>query len=416
MIATLNSTSIFANDETARLAAVASARWMQVVSHLDPRYGGVSTVVPQLGTSLARDESLTVDIASFSATDESYSLAAFPEISGTHWPASRAAWILKAQLRSRFREQLTQANGLHVHGLWETHTSVTTHIARSLRTPYVLSAHGMLEPWALANKGLKKRLYSAFIERKNIESAACLHALTLAEAEDYRRFGSRRPIAVIPNGVALPATVDRSHFLDKFPQLRGKRAVLFLGRMHVKKGIDLLVKAWADVAKQFPDAVLVLAGPDCENTRAALESMVEQRGMSDRVVFTGMLAREMKWSALASAHSFVLPSYSEGLSVAVLEAMGMGLPVIVSDRCHLPEVKQYGAGWQIAANVPDLTSALEHMLSNGAAANAEIGNRGRRLVHDRFVWPVVAAQMAELYRWVLGGPRPRSFELLEVAA
>jgi glycosyltransferase involved in cell wall biosynthesis len=416
MIETLSSTSLFAADETTSNAAVSSRRWLHAVSHLDPKYGGVSAVVPQLGASLARAEGLTIDIASFSARDESYSLGAFPELSGTHWPASRASWILETQLRTRFSGQLMQADGLHVHGLWETHTSVATHIARSLRKPYILSAHGMLEPWALANKGLKKRLYSAFIERNNIENATCLHALTLAEADDYRRFGSRRPIAVIPNGVMLPATVDSSLFLDAFPTLRKKRVVLFLGRMHVKKGIDLLVKAWADVARRFPDAVLVLAGPDCENTRATIESMVEQYGLSDHVVFTGMLAREMKWSALASAHSFVLPSYSEGLSVAVLEAMEMGLPVIVSDRCHLPEVEQYGTGWQIAANVPELTRVLEQMLSNSAVVNAEIGNRGRRLVYDRFAWPVVAAQMAELYRWVLGGPRPRSFALLEVAA
>jgi glycosyltransferase involved in cell wall biosynthesis len=96
--------------------------------------------------------------------------------------------------------------------------------------------------------------------------------------------------------------------------------------------------------------------------------------------------------------------------------MGMGLPVILSDRCHLPEVERYGAGWQIAANVVELSGALEQMLSNSAAINAEIGNRGRHLVHDRFTWPVVARQMAELYRWVLGGPMPRSFELLEVGA
>jgi glycosyltransferase involved in cell wall biosynthesis len=416
MIETMTPTSILTNDGSNLRVLASSERWTQVVSHLDPKYGGVSNVVPQLGAILAGAEGLTIDIASFSAIDESYSLATFPQLSGTRWPANRAAWIRDGELRAAFREKIAPADGLHVHGLWETHTSVAAHIARSLRKPYILSAHGMLEPWALANKGLKKRLYSALIERTNIESAACLHALTVAEAEDYRRFGSRRPIAVIPNGITLPATVDGSLFLHKYPQLRGERVVLFLGRMHVKKGIDLLVKAWTDLAKRFPDAVLVLAGPDCENTRTAMESMAEQRGISDRVLFTGMLGQEMKWSALANACGFVLPSYSEGLSVAVLEAMGMGLPVIISDRCHLPEVEQYDAGWQIAANVPELTSALRQMLSNSAAVNAEIGNRGRRLVHDRFAWPVVAAQMAELYRWVLGGPKPRSFELLEVAA
>lgn len=415
MMEALNLVGVPGMDAAGAQPGASSTRWVQAVSHLDPKYGGVSTAVPQLGAALAHD-GLRIDIASFSATDESKSLAPYPELSAMRWPASRTSWILDSELRSSFREQLGEADGLHVHGLWETHTSVATHAARSLGKPYVLSAHGMLEPWALENKGLKKRLYSVLMERSNVQRAACLHALTLAEAEDYRRYGCRGPIAVIPNGVALPAMVDGSLFLDRFPRLRGKRIVLFLGRIHVKKGLDLLVDSWSQVAGSFPDAVLVLAGPDCENTRASVEARVQQRGVSDCVVFTGMLAPEMKWSALANAHGFILPSYSEGLSVAVLEAMGMGLPVIVSDRCHLPEVEQYGAGWQSGANVAEVRGALAEMLSNTAATNAEIGNRGRRLVHDRFVWPVVARQMAELYAWVLGGMRPRSFEVLEVTA
>jgi glycosyltransferase involved in cell wall biosynthesis len=100
----------------------------------------------------------------------------------------------------------------------------------------------------------------------------------------------------------------------------------------------------------------------------------------------------------------------------VIEAMAMGVPVIVSDRCHLPEVARCGAGWQIPATLPELMGALEQVLRNSDAANAEIGSCGRRLVQERFAWPVVARQMAELYRWVLGGPAPRTFELLEEIA
>jgi glycosyltransferase involved in cell wall biosynthesis len=393
-----------------------AGRWIEVVPHLDPKYGGLSAVVPQLGSKLATQEHLSINLAGFCSPDELDTLKHYPAISLTHWPLSRTAWFRRSDLDERFRELVSKADGVHIHGLWEGCTAVAGRAARSLDKPYIISAHGMLDPWALANKGLKKRIYSALVERANIESAACLHALTKAEAEDYRRYGSRRPIAVVPNGVDLPRSVDARLFLEEFPELEGKRMVLFLGRIHFKKGLDILAQAWGNLAKRFPDAVLVLAGPDSENSRAAVEELITIYGISDRVFFTGMLAEKVKWSALATAHCFVLPSYSEGLSVATLEAMGMGLPVIITEQCHLPEVSQFEAGWEIRADVTSLYSALEEMLENSPATNSEIGERGRRIVQKRYSWPVVARQMAELYRWVQGGPVPHSVELLEVSA
>ena len=412
---TLKNTIVVDHDSSACEVRLAGGRWIQAVSHLDPKAGGVSAVVPQLGANLQR-EGLTVEIASFANIDETYALKPYPELASRHWPKSPAAWLAKSSLRSGLRRDVAQADGVHIHGLWETQSSVASRVARSLRKPYIISAHGMLEKWALGNKRLKKQIYSALVERSNIEHAACLHALTRAEAEDYRRFGSHRPIAIIPNGIELPASVDGSLFVERFPELQDKRIILFLGRLHFKKGLDILIKAWGEIGARFPDAILVLAGPDCEGTRASIEPMVAQYGSANRVVFTGMLAPQMKWSALANAHCFMLPSYSEGLSVAVLEAMGMGIPVIISDRCNLPEMKRSSAGWEIAATVTELRNALEQMLTNTAATNAELGSHGRRLVHDRFTWPVVGHQMAELYRWVQGGPRPESFELLEETA
>jgi glycosyltransferase involved in cell wall biosynthesis len=391
-----------------------SGRWIEAISHLNPRFGGMSTVVPQLGTHLALGENFGVTIAAFSETDESGAIKQRPELAATHWSAKRGVWLRDSSIRRSFEKLIKTAHGIHIHGLWEAHTDVSARTARSLRTPYIISAHGMLEPWALAHKGFKKRIYSALIERRNLNGAACLHALTTAEAEDYRRFGIRKPIAIIPNGTDIPRSVDGALFANQFPAVRGKRVVLFLGRLHFKKGLDILVDAWSYLAAHFPDTVLVLAGPDEENSRAKIEALIQDRGIDNRVVFTGMLERDMKWSALATAHCFVLPSHSEGFSIAILEAMGMGLPVIISEQCHLPEVRQAAAGWEIQPNCASLRAALEELLQQPASTSAEIGNRGRRLVHARFDWPAVASQMAELYRWVQGGPRPEKFELQEV--
>ena len=389
-----------------------SGHWLTVVSHLDPRYGGLSSVVPQLSSRIAATHQFEIDLAAFCEEGELYSSVSYPELSVTEWPTRRATWIRNRTLRNRFHALVNAADGIHIHGLWEQSTAIAAPTARALRKPYILSAHGMLERWALSNKRLKKQIYAALFERANVRGAACLHALTHAEAADYRRFGAKGPIAIIPNGVTIPPTIDPSLFLSQFPALSGKKILLFLGRIHFKKGLDLLIQAWSNLASTFPEAHLVLAGPDFEGTRARIEKLVTEKKLSLSVHFTGMLRHDLKWSALAASEGFVLPSYSEGLSVSVLEAMGVGLPVIVTEQCNLPEVKELDAGWYIQSDVSQLTSAIREFLANSAEANSTIGSRGRDLVLERYNWATVADKMAELYRWVQGGPSPLHVELL----
>ena len=393
-------------------ASAVGGHWINVVSHLDASYGGLSAVVPRLANQIASQTPFTIGLAAFCVPGEKYSATDYPKLSITTWPASRLAWLRQRQLRLDFRNQIESADGIHIHGLWEQSTAAAVQAARALNKPYVLSAHGMLESWALRNKRIKKAIYAALAERASVNGAACLHALTHAEALDYRRFGSRSPIAVIPNGVAIPDRLDSEPFLGSFPTLRGKRLVLFLGRIHFKKGLDILVEAWAEVAKRWPDAQLVLAGPDFEGTRARIEAMVAERGLKERVVFTGMLRDELKWSALAASECFVLPSYSEGLSVSTLEAMGAGLPVIITEQCNLPDVARVDAGWVIKSNASQLIVILNECLQNSHEINRQTGLRGRALIQAKYNWRSVARQMSEVYRWVQGGPAPDSVEIL----
>lgn len=386
--------------------------WVSVVSHLDPRYGGLSAVVPQLSSLIAGTGSFSMGLAAFCNPNELYAPSDKSPVHVSHWPANRGAWLRDRSIRSRFREEIRSAEGLHIHGLWEQSTAIAGHTARELRIPYVLSAHGMLEPWALSNRRWKKIIYSALFERANVQGAACLHALTYAEAEDYRRFGCTSPVAVIPNGVTIPETVSPDFLLTQFPALRNKRIVLFLGRIHFKKGLDIFIESWTEISKRHPEAHLVIAGPDFEGTKAKVEERINELNLSRHVTFTGMLRTELKWSAIAAATCFVLPSYSEGLSVSVLEALGTGLPVIITKQCNLPEVEQFGAGWIIQPERSELTSALSDMLSNSAEANRLIGSKGRRLVADKYNWSTIIRQFTEVYRWVQGGPRPTAVDLV----
>ena len=395
-----------------RIVPGAQSRWLQVVSHLDPKYGGMSAVVPELGHALAQEGRYSVEVAAFCAPGEEFRPKTLGDARLSHWPSRRGSWLHNPELRGRFHETVGRAEGLHLHGLWEQSTAVASAMARAAGKPYVLSAHGMLEPWALRKKWLKKLLYAAFVERANVKGAACLHALTRAEADDYLRFGAPGPIAVLHNGVHIPADRGSADFLAQFPHLAGRRIILFLGRLHRKKGVDLLVDAWAKVAPRWPEAQLVFAGPDAEGTQRALEQLVLQHGLKQQVTFTGMLRERMKWSALAASEGFVLPSHSEGLSVSVLEAMGMGLPVIVTEQCNMPDVKQHDAGWEIQPKVDELAAALGELLRNSASINAAIGLRGSFLVEERYNWTSIAERMADVYRWVQGGPLPHSVDLV----
>ncbi len=378
-------------------------RWLSTVSHLDPRYGGLSAAIPQLASRLAASDRVDVSIGAFCLPGEHYRLSAYPDLAVSYWPTSRRAWLIDGNLRRRFCQMVADADGLHIHGLWEQNSLYPARAARALHKPYIVSAHGMLEPWALARSRTKKQVYAALFERATLQGAACLHALTLAEAGNYRDFGCRQPIAVIPNGVDVPRYFSPDLFLEAFPSLLGKRIMIFLGRLHQKKGVELLVRAWACVHARSSNAHLVIGGPSEDDTRARVEHLVGELGLTDQVSLPGMLAPAMKWSALAAAECFVLPSYSEGLSIATLEAMGAGLPVIVSEHCNLPEVHQVRAGWQVRAEEDDLASAVQSWLDNSSSSNSDMGKRGAALIKQRYSWATVAAQMAELYAWVANG-------------
>ncbi|MGI4755215.1 MAG: glycosyltransferase, partial [Janthinobacterium lividum] len=224
----------------------ASMQWLQVLPHLDPIYGGLTAVVPRLARQLAHEQ-IDARIAAFCSPDETDAASAQDVPGLSLWPLSRSPWLRDSDLKARFHAAIAANSGVHIHGLWESSTLVAASAARKASIPYVISAHGMLERWALANKRLKKSVYAALFERRNVRGAACMHALTRAEAGDYRRFGCGGPIAVIPNGVEANPEADPAQFLREFPQAQGKRLVLFLGRIHFKKGVDLLVNAWAEV-------------------------------------------------------------------------------------------------------------------------------------------------------------------------
>jgi glycosyltransferase involved in cell wall biosynthesis len=379
--------------------------WLQVVSHVSPVHGGIAQTVPQMARATEAQGSHVCPIAAFCDAEEVEHMPTGQRGSVEIFPKDRRLWLSDGRSRSRFKKTITETDGIHIHGIWEAHSVIAAHVAKAKKRPYIVSVHGMLEPWALQHKRIKKALYAAFFETRVLQGAACLRALTTDEVDDYRRLGLSSPIAVVPSGVEVPDGVNADLFYEMYPQLRGKRIVLFLGRLHPKKGLPLLLQAWGGMSRP-EDAHLVIAGPDSENTLAALSGLRDDLKIESSVTFAGMLRGSQKWSCLAAASLFVLPSYSEGFSIAVLEAMGMGVPVLVTVGCHIPEVTLSNCGWVIQPELDPLREALEQFYKLSAREVSRTGERGRELVEQRFRWSAVGRQMAQVYDWAAGGPKP----------
>jgi glycosyltransferase involved in cell wall biosynthesis len=274
----------------------------------------------------------------------------------------------------------------------------------------VITAHGTLEPWALNRSRWKKRATGLLFQDRDLREADCIHVNSQQEIAGVRSYGLRNPIAVIPNGVDLAAFDDlppRSAFDEVFPQLADKRLCLFLSRLHDKKGLGHLIAAWSRLGRKFDDWHLLIAGPD-DGYERRLRDAVTELNLTSSVTIAGPLYGDEKRAALSAAELFVLPSFSEGFSMAVLEAMACGLPVLITSGCNFAEAGLAGAAIEAAATVEGTESGLRELLSRGAAELKAMGELGRALIELRYTWDAVAQRTLELYGWLArGGARPK---------
>ena len=295
----------------------------------------------------------------------------------------------------------------HLHGLWRSPTRIATKLAKS-GLPLVIAPHGMLNPMAFAHSRWKKRFVWHLWERLALSSARCLHALCPAEATAIRRLFPRIPIAVIPNGVALPAQAseelaDPAQALLPWQALipADEKVLLFLGRFHPGKGITPLLHAWEAVSSEAERQGwwLALVG---YGDGGALERQLRTTPVHRCMAFGPAFGRS-KQAVLASAEAFILPSQFEALPMAALEAMGHGLPCLLSSACNLPEAFEQAAALRAEPNPESLAMTLHQLFDLSVPARAAMGDSGRALVTKHYSWPQVAAQTHDLYTWILGG-------------
>ena len=322
-------------------------------------------------------------------------LATFHPVSNPEWYGT--SWSMAGDLRRR----LSSFDVVHIHGLYRFHGLATAILARTQGIPYVIQAHGSLDPWHRAHRRRAKDFYHAVIEDRVIAGAAAMLCTSRREQSSIRRLGYSVPSQVIPIGVDaadLRAPVSGDTALDVDGR---ERVVAFLGRISAKKGVPLLLEAFRRTTAAFPSARLVIAGPDDEGIGRNLEGSIAGAGLEDRITFTGVLGGPEKRYLLQRADVLVLPSADESFGISVAEAMAVGCPVVVSPDVAIEDVvRSSGAGLVVDRDPSAIAEAVAHILREPMTA-ATMGAAGRRVVDEEFSWDVVGERMEALYGSVL---------------
>lgn len=291
---------------------------------------------------------------------------------------------------------------LHSHGMWLMPNIYPAHAVLGSACKLVTSPRGMLAPGAMQFSTGKKTMVWAAWQRNAVERADCLHATSELERDELRGLGLTNPIAVLPNGVDIPDAVHRRH--------GERRRLLFLSRVHRKKGIDFLLEAWRSVEPDFRDWDLVVAGADFGDLEP-MKALAGSLGLR-RVAFPGAVYGQAKTDMFASAELFVLPTRSENFGLVVAEALAHGLPAIVSKEAPWQGLDARGCGRWIELSVEKLSEALRELMSKSPSELSEMGDRARRWASASFGWEAVASGMSAVYHWLTrGGERPDAVHL-----
>jgi glycosyltransferase involved in cell wall biosynthesis len=287
---------------------------------------------------------------------------------------------------------------VHTHGLW-----MLPNVYRTTDAAFIITPHGMLSTVALSFSPRKKRLFRLFFQDEALAAAALFHATAKSEYDDIRRFGLSQPVAIIPNGIDLP---------EALPLRASEKTVLSLGRIHPKKALDTLIRAWAKIESIFPDWSLQIVGPDEGGHAGELADLVRKLGLGSVSIEPPVFGNE-KLALIARSDLFVLPSHSENFGITVAESLAAAVPVISSKGAPWAELETHRCGWWIDHGSEALAATLQSALSLPEAERRQMGVRGREWMARDFSWSRMAQMSLEAYEWVLGrGDRP-TFVLIE---
>lgn len=381
-----------------------------VTPYLGSIYGGTSKVVQELAQGLA-NLGVTVDIITTNANGlDKLDVPLSVWIQGKYYRVQyfpcwhRNDFIFSPSLIGWLFNHVINYDLVHTNTVFAPLVSLTHWVCTLRKVPYIMTPHGMLEPWALSYKAWKKQFYYALFEKPALQQTSAIHVLASSEADHIKSLGFQHTI-VVPNGIhrqEFETLPEPEIFYQQFPATRNKTLILFLGRIDPKKGLDLLAPAFAKVHYLFPQSHLVVAGPDSIGFLPTAQSYFAQEGVLESVTFTGMLTDCLKHAALAAASLYVSPSYSEGFSMSVLEGMASGVPCAITTGCNFPEAAVAKAAHVVKIEAEAIASVLIQCLSNPQQAKT-MGDRAREFIFKNYTWEQSAKKLTQVYQAIIGG-------------
>lgn len=385
---------------------------LHVIANLATRYGGPSQAIIGMARSLAKignevtifttnqdgDEVLDVPLNT-PVLSEGVEIRYFPiqnpRFFGTSFPMANA---LKKVLKNR------EYDIVHIHSLYLFHGAVAAHYCRRYKIPYIIRPHGTLDPFLYQRNRMKKGIIEFLFENRNIKYARALHYTTEEEQILARPSINNDRGFIVPNGLYLDeynVEITKGLFRERYPETEGKKIILFFSRLNFKKGLDLLIQAFDNVAQDRKNVHLVITGPDNDGYGENVKKWIEERNLDSRVTFTGMLTGQEKLQVLYDADMFVLPSYSENFGISVIEAMICGLPVIISNKVNIyRELLKNNAGEVVNCDANELTMKILRLLDDPNHSKL-ISDNGKKLVEEYYQWSMVGQSLDNNYRMIL---------------
>ena len=382
---------------------------LMVIPALGNVYGGPTKIVLELAESIAK-LGIAVDVVATNANglttldvplnqwiiknDYRVQYFSYVDLLDYKFTWSMSKWLFN---------NVSNYEIVHTNAIF-SYPVIAAHWACQFRKiPYVATPHGMMEPWALAYKAWKKKLYFNFLEKPSLQTANAMQMTSSTEAKHINTLGLKTPLVFVPNGIHREDFASLSNpeiFHHQFPETRNKRLIIFLGRIDPKKGLDLLAPAFAQAYQKFPDTHLIIAGPDNTGFLPTAQSYFIKAGCSHAVTFTGILTGNIKYAALAAAKIYVAPSYSEGFSMSVLEGMAAGLPCVITTGCNFPEAGEAEVARIVNIDVGSIAKAIIQLLEDDQKSK-NMGDRARQFILDNYTWDHIASKMISVYENII---------------
>lgn len=371
---------------------------------LSPSSGGLATAIPPL--IKAMQSRSPFDIHTVGSLDPDAPEAWRDWGNNVHalntraWPSFRWMTDLSSVMSH------LKPDAVNIHGLWLYPSLWNSR--RIGRIPYMVTPHGMLDPWAIRHSYWKKRLALILYESKHLHEAVCLRATSKMELNYFREFGLKQPIALIPNGAPLVASRKEVN-----AEGGARHRLLFLSRIHPKKGLPYLLRAWALLESTFPEWDLVIAGINEKGHEEEMKLLASGLGLK-RVFWRGPVFGEEKSNLYHSSNLFILPTHSENFGNVVSEALAHGVPVITTRNAPWEELKTYGCGWWINLDIHSIVETLTTAMTMSDQDLRMMGERGRSWVGKAFNWNHIADAHAAVLNWIARGgspPQLRAFRL-----